>query len=133
MKPFTVSLLIIGLMTLLTHSSLKAAIIKPIPTLHENLQNYKISELVKLSATQFASLTGKKMNLSERISFAILKLKMKHDLKKDPGITLKDYYGQNNTKHWKRGWKRTLILIIGILFVLFILLVGAFSGFKGEH
>jgi hypothetical protein len=51
----------------------------------------KVSEFVKLSPREFSQLTGKKLNVFQRISFQIAKLKMKHDLKKNPDLTLSDY------------------------------------------
>lgn len=60
-------------------------------------QYLKASEFVKLSAREFSELTGKKMNLFQKLSFGITKLRLKHDLRKNPDLTLTDYHkGYNN-------------------------------------
>ena len=56
-----------------------------------NLKYLKASEFVKLSAKDFCQLTGKRLNLFQRMSFQIVKLKMKHDLKKNPNLLITDY------------------------------------------
>jgi len=54
-------------------------------------QYLKASEFVKLSAKDFSELTGKKLNLFQRLSLGITKLRLKHDLKKNPDLKLTDY------------------------------------------
>jgi hypothetical protein len=56
-----------------------------------NINSLKASEFVKLSAKDFNRLTGKRLNFFQRISFQIVKLKMKHDLKKNPHLLITDY------------------------------------------
>ena len=77
----------------------------------------KISDFVNLSAKQFSELTGKKMNILEKLSFKIMKIKMKHDLKKNPNLTLKDYYDSGSKQH-AGTW-----ILIGILITLLVLLL----------
>lgn len=56
-----------------------------------NINYFKGSEFVKLSANDFTKLTGKKLNIFQRISFQMVKLKIKHDLKKNPNLLVTDY------------------------------------------
>jgi hypothetical protein len=56
-----------------------------------NINSLKASEFVKLSAKDFNRLTGKRLNFFQRISFQIVKLKMKHDLKKNPDVLITEY------------------------------------------
>lgn len=57
----------------------------------KSVKYLKASEFIKLSAKDFAQLTGKKLNVFQRMSFQIVKLKMKHDLKKNPNLLVTDY------------------------------------------
>lgn len=57
----------------------------------------KVSDFVKLSAKEFSDLTGKKMNFFERLSFKVTKMRMKHDLKKNPDLKITDYMKPNST------------------------------------
>lgn len=56
-----------------------------------------VSDFVKLSAKEFSDLTGKKMNFFERLSFKVTKMRMKHDLKKNPDLKITDYMKPNTT------------------------------------
>lgn len=89
---------------------------------YEQVKYLKISELVNLSAKQFSELSGKKMNMLEKVSFGIMKIKMKHDLKKNPNLTLKDYYSSGSKKRLGTGWwiligVAALLLLVVILFI----------------
>ena len=89
--------------------------------------NVRADQLVKLSSKQFSALTGKKMILVQRFSFNFLKIRMKHDLKKDPNLTLQDYYGSAG-KRLGTGW----IILIAVVAVLLILaLIAAASLSRG--
>ncbi|MDE3182421.1 MAG: hypothetical protein KGM16_03285 [Bacteroidota bacterium] len=52
---------------------------------------FKVSEFVKLSPQEFSKLTGKKLNVFQKLSFQLMKLKMKHDLKRNPDMLITDY------------------------------------------
>ncbi len=67
------------------------------PSLGSLLQTTKASEFVKLSVRDYTFITGKKMSLFEKLSFKIIKRKMKHDLKKNPKLLITDYYKENKT------------------------------------
>src|SRR5438128_7129507 len=57
----------------------------------------KASEFIKLSAKEYSDLTGKKLNFFQRLSFKVTKMKMKHDLKKNPGLKITDYINGDGT------------------------------------
>jgi hypothetical protein len=98
----------------------------PNPERYEAIKYLKISELVNLSAKQFSELTGKKMNTWDKLSFKIMKIKIKHDLKKNPNLTLKDYYG-SSAKRLGTGWW----ILIGVGTLLLLLLVGFMIAYAG--
>jgi hypothetical protein len=57
-------------------------------------------QFIKLSPKQFTALTGQKLNFFQRLSFKLTKMKLKHDLKKNPDLKLTDYInasGDGNT------------------------------------
>ncbi len=71
----------------------------------------KASEFVKLSVKEFNVLTGKKLNFLQRVSFKMTKMKMKHDLKKNPDLKITDYVdGDGTTFRLDVLW-----LILGVL------------------
>lgn len=75
------------------------------------LKYVQASEFVKLSAKDYEALTGKKLNFLQRLSFKATKMKMKHDLKKNPDLKIFDYVnGEGTTFRIDALW-----LIIGIL------------------
>lgn len=79
-----------------TNSSFASSLAVPLTTKQEastalSAKYFKVSEFVKLSPKEFSKLTGKKLNVFQKLSFEIIKLKMKHDLKRNPGILITDY------------------------------------------
>lgn len=81
------------------------------------LKYLKGSEFIKLSFKQFASLTGEKENLGNNLSFSIMKMRIRHDLKKNPNLSITDY-NSNRSKH---GLSVALWIIIGIVALILII------------
>ena len=77
----------------------------------------KASEFVKLSAKDFSSITGKKLNFFQRLSFSMTKAKMKHDLKKNPDLKITDYIKADSTFQIDILW-----LILGFIVGLGVIL-----------
>jgi hypothetical protein len=91
------------------------SIVKPI---NSNLSSYaKGSEFIKLSFRQFATLTGKKANLWNRLSFNLLKAKVKHDLRKNPNLLITEYSSVGKGMR-TAGW-----ILYGALLLLLLLLI----------
>lgn len=72
------------------------SVIKPVensisPTISSAWKYMQVSEFVKLTPKEFSSLTGKKLNFLQRLSFRATQVKMRHDLKKNPNLSLSDY------------------------------------------
>ena len=81
-----------------------------------------------LSPEDYTKITGKKMSLTERISFSIMKLRMKHVFRKNPNMTVSEYI--NTHKKLGTGW--WILIGFGIAIVFLILLAVALSaGSKG--
>lgn len=53
---------------------------------------------VKLSAKEFGTLTGKKLNLPQRIYFKIVQRRLKHELKENPDLLITHYYDPKKAK-----------------------------------
>lgn len=87
--------------------------------------NLPASELFKFTALDYARLTGKKMNNWQRISFGILKIKLKRELKKNPDLQLADFYRDN--KKISVG----LVIVIVLLALLLLLVIVLGIGYHG--
>ncbi|MEO6219834.1 MAG: hypothetical protein ABIO81_05360 [Ginsengibacter sp.] len=82
-----------------------------------------LSNVINLSAKQFSELTGKRMNMWDKLAFRIMKTKMKHDLKKNPNLTLDKYYAKDGKKRLGTGWwiligVVALVLLVGVIFII---------------
>lgn len=53
---------------------------------------------VKLSVKEFGTLTGKKLNLPQRIYFKIIQRRLKHELKENPDLLITNYYDPKKAK-----------------------------------
>lgn len=89
-------------------------------------KHLKVSEFIMLSSIDLSRITGKKMNLKEKISFAFMKAGMKHALKKNPNITVNEYLAS----HKKIGTGIWILIIVGGLLVLFVIVFAIFGGFS---
>ena len=78
----------------------------------ENLYGKYIyaNEFIKLSVKEFSLLTGKKLNFIQRLSFNVSKLRMKHDLKKNPNLKITDYLN----KHGRGSYFDPVWFLLGI-------------------
>lgn len=102
------------------------------PYAHENRKPGKMipadlraSELLKFTATDYSRFTGKKMNGFQRISLGILKVKLKRALKKNPGMSLSDFYKENK----KMSVGLIIVIVVLSLLLLFVIVLGI--GYKG--
>ncbi len=83
-------------LSLQVNTSFASSLVVPLTTKSETSKGltakyFKVSEFVKLSPGEFSKLTGKKLNFFQRVSFQLIKLKMKHDLKRNPDMLITDY------------------------------------------
>ncbi len=105
-----------------THTYSAFVINKPIPNhadITEALSSIKASEFVRLSAKDLSLITGKKMTIKSRLSFSLLKMKVKHDLKKNPNLTMADYYAKEGKRRLSTLWI-VLLTILGLILLLLI-------------
>ena len=111
---------ITGLIFILSISSSHAAsIINPESALTGSPSKYlKASEFVKLSPDEFSRLTGKNLNSIERVSFRLLKHRMKRDLKKNPALMVSEYF-----KPAKKKMSNVLFIILIAICVIFFVFV----------
>lgn len=82
-------------------------------------KSLKVSEFMMLSPKDYSKITGKKMNLKERISFSIMKLRMKRVLKKNPNMTVSEYLASSRTVN-TLGWILLAALILILLFLIIV-------------
>lgn len=85
------------------------------------LDYLKASKFVKLSFREFSRLTGKKLSLFQKLSFKLTKMRIRHDLKKNPDLKITDYL--NSERKGNSLWF-LLGLIAPILGILTMSLLG---------
>lgn len=90
---------------------------EPGNSIHAFDAGMKAAELLDISAADFSVITGKKMNTWQKLSFKLMKIKLRKELKKNPDLLLKDLYTVNKTMG--AGW----ILLLAVLGALLILLL----------
>ena len=108
-----------------TDTSFAFAISKPggdRPGITNVLNNMKASEFVKLSAKDFGIITGKKMNMWNRVSFSVLKMRIKHYLKKNPNLSINDYAKKSSRRSHAWIW-----ISIGLAILLIVLIIAGLS------
>ncbi|MEO5501295.1 MAG: hypothetical protein ABIR31_07625 [Ginsengibacter sp.] len=81
--------------SIITPSAITSGVSDNIPAKYSNA-----GEFVKLSASDFSRLSGVKLNFVQRLCFVITKARLKHDLKKNPGLKITEYHniGEKNKK-----------------------------------
>jgi hypothetical protein len=77
-------------------NALSLVVQKSVTPYSEEWKNLKASEFVKLSLNDFNRLSGRKMNLKEKISFIIMNKGMKHAIKKDRNLTVREYLARHD-------------------------------------
>jgi hypothetical protein len=93
------------------------SITKPVNS--SEIVNYvKGREFVKLSFKEFVTLTGHKANLLNKILFSGFKNKLKNDLRKNPNLTLTQYYPKALRTTGK------IFYIVILLIMLFLIVIG---------
>ncbi|MEP6617600.1 MAG: hypothetical protein ABJA57_13515 [Ginsengibacter sp.] len=99
-----------------TNIALGFSITKPAPP-HDLLNHLQGDEFIKLTFKQFAAFTGEKINLRNNLSFNIMKMKVRHDLKKNPDLSILDY----NLKRSRHGLRIGLWIVIGVVALILII------------
>ena len=95
---------------------------------HGSVKKLTAKEFIKLSAHDFSMLTGKKLNVFQKLPFAIAKIRIKHDLKKNPDLKITDYLDKDKKGNsFNFGWfllglAGPLIGIFTGIVVLFVIL-----------
>ncbi|HEV8081379.1 MAG TPA: hypothetical protein VGP43_11735 [Chitinophagaceae bacterium] len=94
-----------------------SSIKKPVNS-SEMMSYVKGREFVKLSFKEFVTLTGQKASLWNKVSFNILKNKIKHDLINNPNLAITQYYSRGVRTAGKVVYILILLLIIVIAIAL---------------
>ncbi len=95
-KLISASALIILLMLFFCQGSFSFSIVRlPADENKTEIKNpdyLKASVFVNLSAKEFAAVTGRKLNLIDRIYFRVIQRQIKKDLKRNPDLLINDYF-----------------------------------------
>ncbi len=91
-----------------------------------NWLDMKASDFVKLSVKDFSKITGKKLNLKEKFAFFVMKKNMKHVMKKNPNLTVRDYLTSNHKK-METG---VLIILIVVAVLVIVIIVASSTSFS---
>jgi hypothetical protein len=92
---------------------------------HHEYPNVRVSDFLNLSVKELEKLTGQKMNLVTRLSFKLLRAKMKKAVKRDPAITVNEFM---NSQKKMKTWLLVLIIVLGAILVAFIIFALAYGG-----
>ena len=90
---------------------------EPGNSIHSFDAGMKAADLIKISAADFSLMTGKRMNAWQKISFKLMKVILRKELKKNPDLLMKDFYTEN--KKMATGW----IILLAVLSTLLLLLL----------
>ena len=93
-----------------------------------NIEYLHASVFVKLSAKEFAVITGKKLDLPQKIYFKIVQRRLKHELKKNPDLLITKYY---DTQKAKFKFNALWFVIAGFIGPLGVLLAYTYKPRKG--
>lgn len=91
----------------------------------DSWEQIKLAEFVKLSPKAFSRLTGKKMNITERAAFGLMKLKMKRAMKNNPELTVKDFMASYKKM---KTWLLVVIIVLGAFLLAFLIFAAAYGG-----
>lgn len=58
----------------------------------------RASVFVKLSVKEFQAMTGRRLNLPQKIYFKIIQRRLKHELKRNPDLLITQYYNEQKAK-----------------------------------
>ena len=96
------------------------SIARPVPSQLPG-SSLQASDLVKLTFSEYASLTGKKESLWNRTQFKLLKMKVQHDLRKNGDFKLSEY--AEGKHHMSTALKILLWTAAGLLFLILVIAV----------
>ena len=98
---------------------------KPVSPSDKLTMEIRAAELVKFTAADYAQMTGKKMTIRQKMGFAVLKIKLRKELKKNPDLLLSDFY--KDKKKMATGWV-VLLVVLSALCLLFLIFAIAYGG-----
>lgn len=103
---------------------------KPSATpISENWKHLKLMDYINITPDNLEALSGKRMNIWDKVSFKIMKINMKKELKKNPNMLVSEYYSKTMQKRLAWGW--WVLISLGALLLLFVIL--ALIGLVSEY
>jgi hypothetical protein len=126
----SLSQLVLGLIPVLISISLHSfaalpASKEPAKAFNPLISGLSAKDFVKYSAFDYSRITGKKMNLFQKVSFKVMKLKIRKQLKQQPDLMMNDFF--SDKKRLGTGWI-ILMAVLGTLLLLLLIFAIAYSG-----
>ena len=90
---------------------------EPVKSLSPVNAGIKAADLLQFTPADYSAMTGKKMNYWQKLSFKVMKIKLRKELKKNPDLLMNDFYKEN--KRIGTGW----IILLAVLSTLLLLLL----------
>jgi hypothetical protein len=88
--------------------------------------DYKLADFVNLTSKDLAKITGRKINFFDQISLYKMRLDMKKVLKKEPNISVSEYYSQ--VKSRRIGTVSAILIgAVAAALIFFLVIVILFS------
>jgi hypothetical protein len=84
--------------------------------------DYKLADFVNLTSKDLAKITGRELKLFEQIALYKMKSDMKKVLKKQPNISVSEYYSRVKNRRIGTAWA-FVIIVVGVLLIFFLILV----------
>lgn len=79
----------------------------------------KLRDYMNLTVQDITVIQGKKMSFWDKISFHIMKMTMKKEIKRNPNILVSEFYAKARKKRLAWGW--WVAIAVGVLLILFLI------------
>jgi len=101
--------------------NVRSADVPAAPAGLQSLSLIKVDEFIKLSPAELATLTGKELNIWNKISFHFLKKRLKRSLKDDPNLTIADYFSTHKISPGESSLAKGLTILFAALILLIVI------------
>lgn len=123
MRKYAIPLLLITFVSVYAFASSPVAQIDPFP-FPAALQNMPLKVLVKLKHNDVITITGKPLNMEQRLAMSFMKGSMKKAIRSKPDITTGEFFA---SKRKMKGWLLALLIILGVALLALVIFAIAYG------